>query len=75
MCTVPIYLKIEEYKDLVAIMNAIKDSIAKAETLIDDVNQLRDEEDKELSGCIDLLTEVKDKIASIDAVILNPEGM
>ena len=43
-----IFVKIDDYKDVLEIMNMIRNKLGEAKTTLEDINKLKNEEDAEL---------------------------
>jgi hypothetical protein len=69
----PIYVKIEEYKDILDIMNLIKSKLAEAKATMGKINEIKNEEDSELELWRSELEEVERKINFIDKALFEPE--
>lgn len=69
----PIYVKIDEYKDILDIMNLIKSKLAEAKATMGKINEIKNEEDSELELWRSELEEVERKIGFIDKTLFEPE--
>ena len=71
----PVFVKIDEYKDVLDIMGIIKDKLAEARDTLGKINELKNEEDSELDLWNASLEEIESKIEHIDKTLFQPEGV
>jgi len=71
----PVFVKIEEYKDVLDVVNLIKNKIAEAKETLAKVNELKNEEDAELEIWRSGLEEVERKITFIDKALFEPSAL
>jgi len=69
----PIFIKIEEYDSIIDIMNLIKEKIAESKELINKINQLRTEEDLEITNWKAQLDSIEKKVGNIDKMLFKQE--
>lgn len=60
------FVKIDEYEDVVGLLNTIKNKINDAKETLDKINQLKTEENTELEAWKNELDEVEKNIARMD---------
>ena len=70
----PVFVKIEDYKDILDILELIKDRLGEAKRTLADINDMKNEEDEELGMWSSTLNEIEKKIESIDRTLLEPES-
>jgi len=68
----PVFVKIEEYKDIVDIMALIREKLRQAKFLLDKIAELKAQEDSELSTWAKELEDVESRMSSIDKALLEP---
>jgi len=75
MCenNVPVFVKVEEYKDVIDIMKVLKEKVKEANVILGDINKLKNEEDAELGLWSKNLTEVNSKLDFIDKLLFEPK--
>jgi len=73
MDEMPIYVRIEEYKDVLDVINMIKHKVNEAKETLGKINQLKNDEDAELERWQMDLEEVERKISHIDKALFEPE--
>ncbi len=62
----PVFVKIEQYREALDNIEAIKTKVHEAEELLSRLDQLRAQEDKELQNWHDNIGRIKDKLLSVD---------
>ena len=72
--TMPIYVKINEYKEVLEILGVIKDKISEAKEVLGKINELRNEEDAELELWHSGLDEVERKVEFVDRTLFQPSS-
>jgi len=71
----PIYVKVEEYKEVLGVINQIKKKLEQAKELMGEINEIKNEEDRELSRWEASLEGVEVKLDYIDKTLFEPEGV
>ena len=69
----PIFVKVDEYKEILDVMDMIKSKISEIRHTLASINELRNEEDAELSMWNNTINEIEKKIEGIDAMMFEPE--
>jgi tetrahydromethanopterin S-methyltransferase subunit G len=70
-----VFIKIEEYKDTMDIINLIKQKVKQSRSILYKINELNNKEDAELEEWKSSLDEVDKRIEFIDRVLLEPEQL
>lgn len=70
----PVFVKIEDYKDILDVLELIKDRLSEAKRTLADINEMKNEEDEELGMWSSTLNEIEKKIESIDRTLFEPES-
>ena len=70
----PVFVKIEDYKDTIDVLDLIKDRLAEAKRTLSDINELKNDEDSELELWSSTLNEIERKLVSIDRTLFEPES-
>lgn len=70
----PVFVKIEEYKDIIDVINLIKNKINEAKKTLSEINQLKNKEDEELATWHSELTEIEKRMEFINRVLFEPES-
>lgn len=69
----PVFVKIEEYDNIVNIMGALKNKIEAAKHTLEKINQLKQEEDAQLQSWQTAIGEIENRLNSIDQFLHEPE--
>ncbi len=69
----PVFVRIEEYKDVLDVLELIKNKIVQANGVLGKINELKNEEDSELDIWKTNLEEIEKKIDEIDSSLIEPE--
>ena len=69
----PVFVKVDEYKEILDVLDMIKDKTKEIRETLGSINALRNEEDAELSMWNNTLNEIEKKIESIDRIMFEPE--
>lgn len=70
--SMPVFVKIEDYKDVLDIIDMIKSKIAEAKEALAKINELKNEEDAELELWRSGIEEVERKVVFIDKTLFEP---
>ena len=73
MVKAPVFVKIEEYEELLKIIGQIKVKMEEARGIFGKINDLKNEEDVEMRICGDNLDEVERKVDFIEKTLQGPE--
>ena len=71
----PVFVKIDEYKDILEIIGLIKSKLEQARDTLNKIIEIKNQEDNELRTWQSDLDEVEKKIALIDGTLFEPEGI
>lgn len=70
----PVFVKIEDYKDILDILGLLKDKLQEAKRTLADINELKNDEDSELEMWESTLDDVEKKLEDIDRTLFEPES-
>ncbi|MBS3102713.1 hypothetical protein J4458_04685 [Candidatus Woesearchaeota archaeon] len=70
----PVFVRLEEYKDVIGMLELIKNKLNEAKETLGNLNELKNEEDSELELWQSTMQEIERKIENIDRVLLEPES-
>jgi|TARA_Y100000310_G_scaffold336554_1_gene421442 hypothetical protein len=70
----PVFVKIADYKDIIDVLELIKDRLAEAKRTLADINELKNDEDAELELWGSTLNEIEKKVEDIDRTLFEPES-
>ena len=69
----PVFVKVDEYKEIVEVLEMVKSKIAEMQENLNGINSIREEEDAELQMWNSALSEIQGKVDSIDKMMFEPE--
>lgn len=69
----PVFVKIEEYRDLVDILNLVRDKMKRARFLMDRVDHIKKQEDSQIGALNNELSEIERKLSKIDSSLFKSE--
>jgi prefoldin subunit 5 len=69
----PVYVKVNEYKEILDIIELIKGKITEVRTTLEGIDSLRNDEDAEVTAWADAINEIEKKIEDIDRMMFEPE--
>ena len=70
----PIYVRVEEYKDVLDVINLVKNKLVDTKDLLNRINELKSKEDAELEKWHFEMDEVERKIDFIDRTLFEPDS-
>lgn len=68
----PVFVKLDDYKDITDIMTLLRDKIRQAKYLLDKIAELKSQEDAELSTWAKELDDVESRVSTIDKTLAEP---
>ena len=71
----PVFVKIDDYKDVLDVVELLKAKIAEAKSLHGRINDLKNEEDVELEIWRNNLEEVERKVHYMDTTLFEPNNV
>ena len=69
----PVFIKVNEYKEILDVLDMTKSKIKEIRETIDALNTLRNEEDVELDMWKSSINEIEKKIDLVDKILFEPE--
>ena len=69
----PVFVKVDEYKEILDVLEMIKSKVKEIRAALGDINSLRNEEDAELATWNKTINEIEKKIDGIDRIMFEPE--
>ena len=69
----PVFVKVDEYKDILDVLDMIKAKIREIRGTLRNINSLRNEEDAEFAMWNSTISEIEKKVESIDRIMFEPE--
>jgi predicted S18 family serine protease len=71
----PVFVKIDDYKEVLDIIELMKNKIEQAKSLIARINELKNDEDSELEAWKTNIAEIEQKVENVDNSLLEPESV
>ncbi|MEK6921633.1 MAG: hypothetical protein AABX82_07130 [Nanoarchaeota archaeon] len=75
MAQKPVYVKLEEYKNILVLVDTLKAQVNGAKETLDEIRKLKQEEDVELEIWQTVIHEIENRVNFIDNTITEPEEM
>ena len=69
----PVFVKVGEYKEILDVLELIKGKISEIRATLGDINELRSEEDSEVSMWNGTIDDIEKKIEDIDKMMFEME--
>ncbi|MBL7054882.1 hypothetical protein ISS05_03940 [Candidatus Woesearchaeota archaeon] len=70
-----VFVKIEDYKDVLDVLDLIKGKVEQAKKTLSNINQIKREEDSELDSWNSTLDELEQKVDDIGDFLSEPERL
>jgi len=70
----PVFIKLDEYKDILEVIELLKLKIEQAKKTLQKINELKQQEDSELISWQSSLEEIEKKLQEIDKSLYEPES-
>jgi hypothetical protein len=68
----PVFIKVEEYKDVLDIIDLLQEKVKEARSVLSKINELKAEEDAELELWNNTLNDVETRLDFIDKSLFEP---
>ncbi len=75
MVEAQVFVKIDNYKDVLHTVGLIKEKLNEAKGVLNKIRELKMEEDSELEGWGDRLSEIESRIEGVDNILFEPSSM
>lgn len=69
----PVFVKIDEYKEVLDVIELMRNKVAQAKDLLRKINELKSQEDGEIEAWQTNIDEIERKIENVDNSLLEPE--
>ncbi len=69
----PVFVKVDEYKEILDVLDMIKSKLKEVRGTLDSINALRDEENAEMAMWHNAVSDIEKKIDGIDRLMFEPE--
>lgn len=70
----PLFVKVEEYKEILDVVDKIKERINSAHQTVAEIKDIRDREAQAISDWEDLLSQFENKVFDVDSLLFEPEN-
>ncbi|MBU2560891.1 MAG: hypothetical protein KKD17_01240 [Nanoarchaeota archaeon] len=71
----PVFVKVDEYKDVLDVLDLVKNKIREAKSTVQEINTLKNQEDSELAIWSGEIADIERKVDFIDQTLLEPENL
>ena len=71
----PVFVRIDDYKDILDVINMVKNKINEAKETLGKINELKNEEDAELELWQTGVEEIERKVEFIDKTLFEPSAL
>lgn len=72
---VPVFVKIEDYKNVLELMEKLKKRLADAKQMLEKISEMKREEDAIIESWQNDIEKVEEKIEFIDRTLFEPENL
>ncbi|MEM4247228.1 MAG: hypothetical protein QXR48_02840 [Candidatus Woesearchaeota archaeon] len=69
----PVFVKVEEYKSILDLLDAVRQKLNQARTLLARVNELKQQEDAQIEAWSHDMDDVEERLSSISKSLLEPQ--
>jgi hypothetical protein len=69
----PVFVKIEDYKDIVDLIALVKNRLKQAKFLLSKIKEIKDQEDAEITTWTNEIEDVDQRINDVDRALFEPE--
>lgn len=69
MDNAPVFVKVEEYKEVLDVLDVIKGKLKDARQTLADINRLKEEEDRELASWAGNIDEIESRLVDINKAV------
>jgi N-methylhydantoinase B/oxoprolinase/acetone carboxylase alpha subunit len=71
----PVYVKLDEYKNILTLIGTLKAQVSAAKETLHEIHKLKQEEDVELEIWKTVITEVENRMNFVSSTLTEPEEM
>jgi len=68
-----VFVRVEEYKSIIDLMEAVRQKLGQAKNLLTKVNELKQQEDQQIESWAKDIDDVEDRLNSISKSLLEPQ--
>ncbi|MEM2915798.1 MAG: hypothetical protein QXT19_00340 [Candidatus Woesearchaeota archaeon] len=70
----PVFVKVEDYNAILELLNKVKERLKQARTLLAKVNELKQEEDRQIENWAKDIDDVEERLTSISQSFTEPQA-
>ena len=70
-----VFVKINEYKEMIDVLELIKAKVIEAKDTINELNDLKNKEDAEIQKWAQTFLDIEGKVADIDSLMIEPNEL
>ena len=70
----PVFVKVEEYKSILDLLDAVRQKLGQARSLITRVSELKQQEDAQIEAWARDMDDVEERLSSISKSLLEPQS-
>lgn len=71
----PVFVKVEDYKEVLEIVNEVKEKISEINTTLTDLENLKEQEDAEIQSWKAGIDDIENKMHYIDQTLFEPDSL
>lgn len=68
-----VFVRVEEYKSIIDLMEAVRQKLGQAKNLLSKVNELKQQEDQQIESWAKDIDDVEERLNSISKSLLEPQ--
>ncbi len=69
----PVFVKVDEYRSILELLDAVKQKLGQARSLLARVNELKQQEDAQIDAWAKDIDDVEDRLSSISNSFMEPQ--
>lgn len=69
----PVFVKVDEYKEILDVLDMIKNKVGEIKDTLGSINAMRNEEDAEIAMWNNTISEIEKKIENLDKIMFEPD--
>jgi len=73
MNNTPVFIKIDSYNEVLDIIDVVKAKMKKCKNTLDEIDQLKTEEDEQIMDWKNIIDDISEKVYFIDKTLFEPD--
>jgi len=73
MNNTPVFIKIDSYNEVLDIIDVVKAKMKKCKNILDEIDQLKTEEDEQIMDWKNIIDDISEKVYFIDKTLFEPD--